>query len=116
MSELRDTMLENVQEDRNLKPEEKETLLQVAKDEERVSVYTQHAAICRRLLMLDHTDIECVHLSSDASEKSLTPSEYNGEDIVGLEATIPVGALSIKGETRESSLQSEIVSQGDYYE
>ena len=56
----REALLDLVREDPELTPQEKETTLRFAKDEDRVAIYTDEAGIGRRLLAHPSARIEGV--------------------------------------------------------
>lgn len=113
---MRDTtraqLVENWErDDPRLSPEEKETTIRFAKDEDRATVHTDEAGIGRRLLAHPHTEVEEVTVLADDRVRRVTPDEVNDEHApVGIRVSVPVGALSVRSSPRKSTQHSAVIS------
>lgn len=87
---------ENVNEDPSLSPVEKETTLRIAKDQDRVTLHTDHGGLVRRAIRHPRIRIE-THNVREGS-------------IASVRATLPVGLLSIGGEPRNGQGQASVIS------
>jgi len=101
-------------EDPRLAPEEKETTIRFAKDEDRAVVHTDEAAIGRRILAHPESRVEEVAVLDGGSERvrRLSVEELPDDpEPVGLRASLPVGALSVRSSARKSRQHSLVVSK-----
>lgn len=111
----RDEVLDAVREDPALAPAEKETNINFAKDEDTVHVYTEEAGIGRRLLAHPSATVEGVTVLDGGVRPPADIDEVGGRDIVAVRARVPVGALKIRLNTRESDQHAEVVSERVLY-
>ncbi|MFD1687596.1 hypothetical protein [Halobellus litoreus] len=100
-----------VREDPSLTPQEKETTIRFAKDEEHATVYTAEAGLARRLLAHPDADVRDVNVLEDDGTRTVAPGEVLGRDIVGLRANVPVGALKVRVSARSTTGHAEVVSE-----
>jgi hypothetical protein len=100
-----------VREDPDLTPQEKETTIRFAKDEEHATVYTAEAGLTRRLLAHPNADVEEVNVLEDGATRNVDPAEVSGRDIVGVRASVPVGALKVRVSARSAPGHAEVVSE-----
>jgi hypothetical protein len=105
-------VLDQIREDPQLSPVEKETTLRLGKQEDRVTLYTAERGIMRRLVQHPNADISTLNLRfEDGAGKNATPEEWDGEGwVVGLKATLPVAVLQIKSRPRKNTQHAEIVA------
>jgi len=98
-------------DDPELRPEEKETTLRFARDEDVAAFYTAEAGVGRRLIAHPETVLDGVVIKDGRARPTKAPEEVErGEDVVGVRGTIPVGALSVKSTSRKSDSHASIVS------
>ena len=113
---MRDTTLAQLvvnweRDDPRLAPEEKETTIRFARDEDRATVHTDEAGIGRRLLAHPDTEVEELTVLDDDSVRRLTPDEINDDHApVGIRASLPIGALSVRSSPRKSAQHSAVIS------
>jgi len=100
-----------VREDPDLTPQEKETTIRFAKDEEHATVYTAEAGLTRRLLAHPNAEVEELNVLEDGATRNVAPSEVSGREIVGVRASVPVGALKIRVSSRSAPGHAEVVSE-----
>lgn len=111
MSETADVKVLNaVQEDSNLLPEEKETTLRLGKRDDHADLYTAEAGLTRRLLAHPAVPVTAVTVAEEGARQDLSLAEYEGGPIVGVRARVPVGALQVKLRPRSSESHAEIVT------
>ena len=91
----------DVCENPDLYPEEKETSIWFSKDGERATVHSDEGGIIRRLL--SHPEAEPDTMSMETGE--------NGE-IYSFYGTIPVGCLSVAMNPRSNDGHAEVVTAG----
>jgi len=97
-----------VREHPDLTPAEKETTIRFAKGDERATVYTAEAGLTRRLLAHPHAD---VNVLENGGTRPVDLSEVSGRDIVGVRASVPVGALKLRVSSRSAPGHAEVVSE-----
>lgn len=103
-------VLEAVTEDTNLLPKEKETTLRLTKWEEEAHVYTAEAGLARRLLAHPHVPIDGLTVLDGDARRDVSVDGFDGREVVGVRARVPVGALSVRSSPRSSTQHAEIVS------
>lgn len=98
-------------DDPELRPEEKETTVRFARDEDVATFYTAEAGIGRRLIAHPESVLDGVVIRDGRGRPTKAPAEVEpGEDVVGVRGTIPVAALSVKSSSRKSDRHATIVS------
>jgi hypothetical protein len=98
-------------DDPALSPAEKETTFRFARDEDRVAFYTTEAGLGRRLIAHPESVLDGVVVRDGDARPTLPPEEVGeGEHVVGVVGTLPVGAFSIKSGSRKSDEHATIVS------
>lgn len=107
----REALLDLVREDPELTPQEKETTLRFAKDEDRVAIYTAEAGIGRRLLAHPSARIGAVTVVDNDVRPTVSVDEVNGRDIVAVRGSLPVGALKVRRTSRETDEHAPVVSE-----
>lgn len=105
-----DQLIDRVQEDSNLRPEEKETVIRFDKSVDSAHIYTEEGGITRRLLRHPHFDLDEWRVDGG---KRLGADQYNGETVTGVGGRVPVGTLKVRASPRSTSWHSRIVSQRD---
>jgi hypothetical protein len=99
-------------DDPELAPEEKETTLRFARDEDVATFYTAEAGLGRRLIAHPETVLHGVVIKDGRARPTKPPEEVEqGEHVVGVRGTIPLGALSVKSSSRETEQHAAIVSE-----
>jgi hypothetical protein len=103
--------LANVVEDSDLTPVEKETTITFSKDRDTARVFTAEGGLMRRFLA--HPDASTLTLTvvDGDARPAVAPEQYAGEEIVGVEAALPVGALNVRREPRKSTQHAKIVTK-----
>ena len=98
-------------DDPRLAPSEKETTIRFARDEDRAVIHTDEAGLGRRLLAHDDSDVVEVAVLDDGRVRRVTLDEVErGDEPVGVRATLPIGALSIRSSSRKSDRHAQVVS------
>ena len=99
-------------DDPKLTPTEKETTFRFARDQKRVRFFTAEAGVGRRLLSHPATVLDEVVVKGD--ERSRHPRDpadvTDGEEVVAVRGTLPVGAFQVKSRPRQSDQHAAIVS------
>lgn len=103
--------LENVAEDTELESAEKETTLRFSKATDVVYVFTAEAGLMRRFLAHPASDARTLTVVDGDRRPALTPEQYSGEEIVGVEVTLPAGGLLVPRDPRASNQHAEIVTE-----
>lgn len=102
---------ENVRENRELDPSEKETTIRFGKRDDVARVFTAEAGIARRVLAHPESDVAHMNVSDDdGGTRRMELSEYDGGPVVSVAADVPVGALQIKSSARKNDQHAAIVS------
>lgn len=103
--------ISNVGEDAQLTPAEKETTIRFAKDQDRARIATAESGLMRRVLAHPESAVVSIDtLDGNVRERGKDIDDYSGGDVVGVVATIPVGALQVKLSSRQSSQHAKIVT------
>jgi len=100
-----------VREHPDLTPAEKETTIRFAKGDDRATVYTAEAGLTRRLLAHPNAEVEDVNVLENGGTRPVDLSEVSGRDIVGVRASVPVGALKVRVSSRSAPGHAEVVSE-----
>ncbi|MFC6904199.1 hypothetical protein [Halalkalicoccus tibetensis] len=100
-------LVNQVREDPNLTPEEKEYTFTGLKSENEVQVYSEVAGLMRRLLNHPEFDLQDVR---DPNGNRLQPNEYKGETITGVRGRLPVGTLKVRESSRSTSNPAAIIT------
>jgi len=104
-------LLENVREDPDLSPGERETQVRWARDDDRVHVYTESTALLSSLLLHPEFAVEELRVSDeDRFGARVRPSEYQGGEVTGIGGTLDIGALKILGTARSTKQHSKVIS------
>lgn len=112
----REDLLQMTRADPNLTPQERETTVGFAVDEERARVYTEEAALIRRLLSHRAVSIDGLGIHSEGVTRSHPLEEAlrvvgPGDLVVQLRGRMPLGYLSIKSESRANNRHAAVVSE-----
>ena len=105
-------VLEQVKEDPELLPCEKETTFSFAKDEDRARVHTDEAGLMRRLLQHPEFEITELRLHTQVGyryvdcEQDLTECD----SVIGVKGSIPVTALLVKSASRAQRAHCHVVA------
>lgn len=98
-------------EDPELSPQEKETTIRFAKDEDRATVFTAEAGLGRRVVAHPESTVEEVTVLADDSIRQRAPEEMvDGDEPVAVRCHLPVGALSVRASSRKNPQHAEVVS------
>lgn len=99
-------------DDPELRPEEKETTLRFARDEDVAAFYTAEAGVGRRLIAHPESVLDGVVIKDGRARPTKALEEVErGEQVVGVRGTIPVGALSVKSSSRKDTGHAAVVSK-----
>jgi hypothetical protein len=109
--ELRDL----VREDPGLTPQEKETTIRFAKDEERATVFTAEAGLTRRLLAHPETDTVGVVVADGDARREVDTDDVRGRSVVACRVRLPVGALTVSLHARDAAGHAEVVTDRALY-
>lgn len=102
--------LENVTEDGTLSPLEKETAIHFSKNNDDATIYTAEAGLMRRFLAHPAASTVALTVRDGDARPAISPSNYDGGEIVGVEATLPVGGLTVPLQPRKSGQHAEVVT------
>jgi len=106
-----DGIIDQVQSDPELGAGEKQTTISFASDEDVATAFTEEPSLIRRFLLHPHIAVDELRiLHNDGTVSYLTPEEWDGEAVVGLDARIPVNILKVQSEARGQTVHSQIVS------
>lgn len=96
--------------DPNAVPAEKETTINFSNDGCKMRIFSANRSIMKD--MTQHTDIQIDSLSCYHNERyeTLSPTEHDGEDVVGIRATAPIGLLKLGSSPRSRDVPSQVVS------
>ncbi len=103
-------LLDAVEEDSGLTPEEKETSIGFTKRDDVARMFTAEAGLSRRLLAHPAaavTSLDVVHTSG--GRESVSPEEYASGAIGGVLAEVPVGLLKLRKSARKSAGHATIL-------
>lgn len=104
-------LLDNIREDPDLIPEEKETIFRWTRDQSRVHTYTESTALMSSLLL--HPTFEVVELRVSDDDRfgvRQLPSTYETGFVTGVEGWLDIGTLKILGSARNSERHSAVIS------
>ena len=105
-------LVNQVQEDPNLNPGEKETCIRFAKPDDIAHVYTEEAGITRRLLRYPHFNLEEWRVvNGNVWGKRIGANDYNGETVTGVQGHVPVSSVKLQASPRSASGHARIVSR-----
>jgi hypothetical protein len=105
-------IIDAVQEDSDLTPEEKETQFRFVKADDKIRAYTEEAGIMRRLLK--HPEFvanEFRVTTVDAWGRKVSPDEYSDGRITGVKGYLPIGTLKVLARSRSTSGHATVVSK-----
>lgn len=112
LADARERARAAVRRDPELIPMERETTLRVAQDTDALDVFTREQGPMNRLLAHpEATEISVTVLTDDVGGGTVPLSEYSGGDVVGVNATLPVGCLAISREPRSSGSHADMISE-----
>ena len=100
----------DVREDPTLTPEEKETTVRFAKDQDVARVFTAEGGLARRLLAHDEASVVGVVVVEDDARPEVPLEEVGGRTVVGVRCDVPVGVLQIKRDPRQTPHHAPIVT------
>lgn len=105
------TLIEAVEADERLLPEEKETTVRFAWGDEYASVFSAEPGIMRRILAHpERRDTQVVVLDGEA-RPTVATDEYAGGAIGGVTTELPVGVLKIQPTPRTTPGHANIVTR-----
>jgi hypothetical protein len=105
------TLIEAVEADERLLPEEKETTIRFAWGDECASVFSAEPGIMRRLLAHPERRDTRLVLTDGEARPTVTPEEYAGLPISGVTTELPVGVLKIQPTARTTGGHATIVTR-----
>lgn len=108
---VEDALLDAVQEDVDLAPREKETVIRFGKSDEEAIIHTRESGLTRRLLA--HPESTVVFLNvveQDESKAAIDREGWDGQPVTGVEVRVPVGLLKVQSSSRASTQHAPIVS------
>lgn len=106
------TVLDRVEEDSGLTPGEKETSIGFAKPDDRARIFTAEAGLARRLLAHPASRVQTLNVLDEGGDRASTsPEDYDGQAIVGVTVTLPIGALLVKRHPRSTDQHAAIGSK-----
>lgn len=98
-------------DDSQLTPAEKETTFRFARDQDRVEFYTAEAGLGRRLIAHPASVVDGAVVEDEGARPTRAPEDVEPDDqVVGVLGSLPIGALSIKTDTRENDQHAAVVS------
>lgn len=113
--DLRQRMIDSVNEDDDLLPQEKETTIRMARDQTEITVFSAEGSVSKRLLA--HPEFEIDHIRQKTSDSKVDidaedlAEEFDGRRrTVAVQGTMPVGVLTIKSSSRQSTGHAPVVS------
>jgi hypothetical protein len=90
---------------------EKETSLVFAMPDEEFRLHTDEPSVGRKIIAhSEASDIQLGVLLGGDRRASVCLEEHSGERVVAVQATLPVGVLSIKSQARANDRHSHVVS------
>ena len=102
-----DELINNVREDPDLKPGEKQFTFSGTKADDEHQVYVEIAGMMRRLLAHPEFILQDMR---DIEGNRLSPEEYAGETVTGVRGRCPNGLLKERASSRSTSGYAEIIS------
>lgn len=106
-----ESIIEAVGSDPDLLPEERETSFRFTDRNDRVRVYTENAAIARRLLQHPEFDLATLRVSDDERFGAVVdPVDFSGGRVTGVQGTIPMGCLTVKKSPRSTGGKADVVT------
>jgi hypothetical protein len=103
-------VLDAVREDPALQPEEKETTFGLTKRHDYFRTFTAEAGLARRLLAHPAVEDKVLTVADGDGYRTLPLAKYDGGDIVGLRARVPVGAVTVRSDPRQTTQHAAIVT------
>lgn len=104
-------LLDAVEADPKLTPDEKETNIRFSWGDDMADVFTAEPALVRRLLAHPERGDTRLIVADGEARPALEPMEHSGEPITGVTTEIPVGVLKIGPDGRSSGGHAEIVTR-----
>ena len=105
------TLIEAVEADGRLLPEEKETTIRFAWGDDLADVFTAEPALMRRLLAHPERGRTGLIVIDGEERPTVTPEEYAGGPIGGVTTELPVGVLKIQPTPRTTGGHANIVTR-----
>jgi len=104
-------MLEDVVEPQDLTPQEKETTIRFGKVDDQARVHTDERGLTARVLAHPEAVVLAVHVDDDGRTRTVTPREWGGRRVVGVEATLPVAAITVRQSPRRNPQHGDAVTE-----
>lgn len=99
-------------DDPELTPQEKETTMRFARDEDAIDFFTAEAAIGRRFLAHPESTVEEVVVLEEGARRARDPRAVERDErIVSVRGRLPVGVLTIKRDPRSSGEHASIITR-----
>lgn len=104
-------LIENVRADPGLTPTERETTINWVGDSDHATIYTEERGVMLSVLRSPIARIHTLRISDEGRfGATVPPDEYTDGDVTGVRATVPIGAVKIKSEARNSNQRNLVVS------
>lgn len=107
-------ILEIVKEDADCRPHEKETAMNFNKDRREVHVYSGIGSIIKGLIRNDVAEVRFFSVKENGKnvyKKETEEIDLENDIIVGIHASLPIGALKIQNSTRKNDNFSTLISK-----
>lgn len=112
LADARERAREAVAVDTALSPRERETILRTAEDRDTLDMFTQERGLMRRLLAHPEATVAFVTVATgDVGGEAVPLSEYDGGQVIGVKAELPVGCLSIAQEPRAYGTHADMITE-----
>lgn len=104
-------LIDAVKDDPELEPIEKETIIKWARPDERARVYSEESGIVRRLLQHPEFRTRSLRVNTDdAWGHRVSPDDYSGGLVTGVEGSLPIGTVKISARSRATTQHARVVS------
>jgi len=104
-------LIQNVRADPDLSPAERETAIHWCAEDGEARVYSEERGIILSILRSPVATIHTIRVSSDDEfGGTIPPEQYQDGAVTGVEATVPIGAIKVKSNSRSSEKRSLVVS------
>jgi len=106
-----DALLDAVGEDTDLSPAERETTLRFSRGDDSAVLFTAERGLGRRLLQHPEVETRGIVVARGDARPEIQPEAWDGERVVGVRCTLPLGCLLVRRDGREYGGHSDIVTQ-----
>lgn len=99
-----------VREDDSLTPAEKETTIRCARDETVATIHSEISSMVKGFISHPEFQIKEIRICDDDGwGKWISPSDWDGDVIMGIKGNIPIGCLKIKSKSRKNNWHSSVI-------